>query len=290
MGAPKLGWIHLLPSEARNVIVKYSPKWRISCVIPAKKRTINARSGFDDSTRDISLEIPDLIFSHSIKKPWKIDSKVKSYFSLFAIDLKKSDGLYVTPFLLANVYNSGTVCFGETANVKNLRQANNYFWASPFNEDNCPYLRDHHINCPTRGHQYYDHLEEDDLDDEELEDFDGCRCACCLGICECGCRCDLGKEFFQWIDNYPSKLETCEYTKKSYFFCGDKYFGYPEKTQAVFLSNDQTLLDLIPQSSWRRDCQKNNVAIGVATKKDDKWDINLGSYQFLINEDMVTIL
>lgn len=301
-----LGWIYLLPSDASNVIVKYSPKWTISCVISKSEKKITAchrkYHDFEDptiTTRDISIHTPDLIWSHSLKKPWDYNSKVNPYFSLFAIDLKQSDGLYAVPYRLANVYDSATVCFGDTSReITNLRQANNYFWSSPFNEDNCPYKSFHRKTCEGRDHEWYDHYEpescgcgeedcgycEDDTNSEE------CRCECCIEICGCECGCQITDEFFEWVSNYNKHLESSQYIKKNSFFCGKKYFACPKPTEALFISNNKELFDIVPKTSWRRDYKNTNVVIGVASKNYNEWEIDLGSFQFKIQQDKVKIV
>jgi hypothetical protein len=296
-----LGWLYLLPSDACNVIVKYSPKWAISCVIPKSKKKITAchrnYHEFDDlavTTRELEIETPNLIWSHSLKKPWESYSKINPYFSLFAINLNQSNGLFAVPYRLANVYSSATVCFGDsTQDITNLRQANNYFWASPFNEDNCPYKEIHRKNCEDRSHEWYDHYDSEDCDCGDCGYCDGgeggeCRCECCINICGCNCPCSLTEEFFSWISNYDKQLG--QYIKKNSFFCGKKYFACPKPTEAIFLSNNKKLFEKVPKTNWRRDYKNTNVVIGVASKNYNNWEIDLGSFQFKMNQDTVRII
>jgi hypothetical protein len=314
MKSTKLGWIYLMPSKASKVIVKYSPRWMISCVLPKTERKISVKS-YNRNTdvvdaKEFDIETPELIISHSLTKPWIDKSKMQTYFSLFTIDSERSDGVFTTPYRLANTYPSGVICFGGVVSVNgmikapaNLRQANNYYWASYFNEDNCPYVKLHRESCNNFNHEYYEHYEIEDCCEchsymDDPDDFDSttdcscepCECECCRQICGCGCGCDLQDEFHSWITNYAGRVKTKEFIKKTAYFCGKKYFAYPEPAQAVFVSNNPELLETIPKTSWRRDCQDTNVVIGVATKQDTAWDINLGSFHFSIeNNKVITV-
>jgi hypothetical protein len=291
-GPEILGWVYLLPSDASNVIVKYSPKWIISCVLPKSKKKITAcYRSYDDyadplvTTRELEIETPDLIWSHSIRKPWDNFYKIEPYFSLSAINLSQSDGLYAVPYRLSNVYSSGTVCFGGSpSEITNLRQANNYFWSSPFNEDNCPYLSVHRKTCEDRVHEWFDHYDEDENEEGS------CGCECCINICGCKCECSMENEFFDWISSYRKQLDNSQFVKKNSFFCGKKYFACPKTTEAVFLSNNQKLFELVPKTNWRRDYKNTNVVIGVASKNYNDWEIDLGSFQFKMNQDTVRII
>jgi len=298
-----LGWAYLLPSEASNVIVKYAPKWTISCVIPRTEKKIIANHHtyhkWDAAapklcTKILDIKTPDLIWSHAFKKPWDSYSRVTPYFSLFAIDLQQDNGIYAIPYRIANVYSSGTVCFGEAAEIANLRQANNYFWSSPFNQDNCPYTEIHRKTCNYRNHEWFDHSEDTYCGEEECDECDGgeytCRCECCVNICGCKCDCSMEEEFFKWVSLYHKRIITSQFVKKNNFFCGAKYFACPRPTKAVFISNNHKLLETIPKSSWRRDYKNTDVVIGVASKNYNEWEIDLGSFQFKLSKDKVRMV
>lgn len=310
---PKVGWIYLLPTNAKSVIVKYSPKWKISCVLPEQERDITLtyyNPKIDDILKtSYSITSPDIILSHSLTKPWTDETKVVPYFSLFAIDSSKKDGIYALPYRISNVYSSGNICFGHTSSTElsNLRSANNIFWQSPFNLDNCPYMKIHRSMCPSIDHEWYDHfdIEEScecmyDVEGEHVEFHDccceACRCECCLRVCNCVCRCDLKPELDKWVESYSEQLKSLQFTKKTNYFCGSKYFAAPKATTAVFMSDNKSLLKNVPENCWRTDAQNTKIVIGLAeikneTEKSHKsWDIDLGSFQFTIEETKVEIL
>jgi hypothetical protein len=267
-----------------------------------------------DYERTLLIDSPPFLLSHSLKKPWDTFDKIKEYFSINAVDSSKSDVIKVTPYRFANVYSSGTICFGEIVLIggmpQNLRQANNFFWATPFNEDNSPFFDIHSKNCDSRTHDYYDHYDDfhrdcsyyalDDID----YDFDACSvcpcckgecncrcmCECCEGLCACRCRCDLTEKFFSWIQNYSDFLKTKQFTVKTKHFCGKKYFGYPKHASSVFISNSEELKDRIPEKHWRKDAQDTNVVIGVANLVDGCWNIDLGSHKFQITTEQIVVL
>jgi hypothetical protein len=300
------GWIYLLPTESIKVIVKYHPKWMISCILPETRRQIFVSCrDFDsdiDCQKSIKIDVPSLILSHSIKKPWAIHSKIKEYFSIHAIDLSKSDNVYALPYRFANVYSSGTICFGDVALdglPKNLRQANNFFWSTQFNEDNSPFFDMHYSQCRQQEHDYYAHPWHICINYPDSL----CSCLCCKGVCRCECKCEcctkicgcrcccnLTKEFFEWVPSYFNYIKEKQHVIKTKLFCGNKYFAYPDKAGAVFLSNKKKLLNEIPEKHWRFDPEGTSAIIGIAEQSGNSWKINLGSFEFTIKNTQVTIM
>lgn len=296
------GWIYLLPSEAINVIVKYHPKWLISCVLPeTSRRIIGKRVDYrTDEAHKGSLDIktPDIILTHSIAKPWDEYSKADPYFSINRIDLKKGGGIHATPYQLANVYSSGQICFGETTFggvPKNLREANNIFWSTPFNEDNCPFFENHPSVCKNKDHDFLDHPRTPPATwaarNLRVKAIKGCCCECCINECGCQCKCNLNKGFFAWLKNYYTVVTTKKTTVKTKYFCGDKYFACPKPAKAIFISNSESLLKKIPENHHRIDGQRTTVIIGVAEiKNETHWKVDLGSTSFSIPKSQVTFM
>lgn len=307
------GWIYLLPSEAINVIVKYHPKWLISCVIPETSRRITAKrvDYRTDEAHEGKLDIktPSIILTHSIAKPWAKYSKTASsfldtdpYFSINRIDLKKRGGIHATPYRLSNVYSSGQICFGDTVFggvPKNLREANNLFWSTPFNEDNCPFIENHPSLCKNKDHEFLDHprtyghgpRSRQPSRGVRATSIRGCKCECCINECGCQCKCDLNKGFFDWLKNYYITVTSKKTTVKTKYFCGDKYFGCPKPTKAIFISNNEALLQKIPENHWRKDGQRTTVIIGAAgIKNETHWKVDLGSTSFSIPKSQVTFM
>lgn len=284
------GWIYLLPSESINVVVKYYPKWLISCVLPETTREITAkRVDFQTDVlhqAQFKIKTPDLILTHSIAKPWDAYGKTTPYYAINRIDLTKKAGIFANPYQLANVYSSGHICFGDTTFggvPRNLREANNIFWSTPFNEDNCPYFDDHLGHCYDKKHEY--------LDPTHPKLGKNCRCECCINECGCICRCDLNKGFFEFLKSYYDRIIAQKPIKKTKYFCGDKYFASPEPATAVFISNKKPLLKKLPETSWRQDGQGSSVVIGVAKlKSDTHWSVDLGSTSFSIPKSQVILL
>ena len=160
-----LGWIYLLPSNTQSILVQYSPKWKISCVLPEKQRRIHFKFhvcndvACQDYDNTFNIKTPTLVMSHSMIPPWVKSTKQNSYFDLYALDNTKKEHLYTAPYRLANVYESGKICFGAVSanDIASLRKANNLFWSSPFNLDNCPLVRQHQLNCGAVEHHYEEH-------------------------------------------------------------------------------------------------------------------------------------
>ena len=303
----KIGWIYLLPSETLKVIVKYHPKWMISAVIAnTSKKIKTVKRLYDEHAdevdeRDILVKIPDLIMSHSMQKPWVSNSKIETYFSINAIDLQQTSGIYVIPYRLANVYSSSNICFGDIAlerKPSNLRQANNFFWASPFNEDNCPYLDKHLQICEERNHDHYDEKrireqyesESEKLDVLEMEERIQANCACCFNECACPCTCDTTDLYYDWLNNYYELLKNQKYTLSTTLFCGERYFAVDTPTCALFLSNHLEALSKVPEKMHRLDCQNTKVVIGAAKPSKDGWTVDFGGHSIdLTNEETEVI-
>ena len=300
----KIGWIYLLPSETIKVIVKYHPKWMISAVIAntsKKIRTVKRLYDEEDATEelDILIKIPNLIMSHSMQKPWVLNSKIETYFSINAIDLKQTSGIYVIPYRLANVYSSSNICFGDVAlerKPSNLRQANNFFWSSPFNEDNCPYLDRHLQTCTERNHDHFDEkrireqYEAEKLDPLEMEARIQADCACCFNECACECTCDTTDLYHDWLNNYYELIKNQKYTLSTSLFCGERYFALDTPVSALFLSNHSKALNQVPEKIHRLDCQKTKVAIGAAKPSKDGWTVDFGGHIMDLTNEQIEVI
>lgn len=288
----KVGWVYLLPTETISSIVKYSPKWMVSCVLPETKRQIIVRTlDYDEDEYQeniLEIDVPSLILSHTLRKPWALNTKIKEYFSINVINPEKKTALEIIPYRFANVYSSGNICFGDVeldGLPKNLRQANNFFWSTSFNEDNSPFYDLHRNLCKNVTHEYYDHLVCDCDDGCECD----CQCECCINACGCRCGCNLNKEFLKWVINYKTFIQEKKFITKNKYFCGDKYFACAKPSSAIFISNKRELLNEIPKKHWRFDFQQTPVIIGVAERNEDIWTINLGSFSFKLKHRNIKI-
>ncbi|RJR08397.1 hypothetical protein C4588_05700 [Candidatus Parcubacteria bacterium] len=175
---------YYIPQKSNRVIITTAKdEIIISIVYPETSKIIDATyisdygSVFNFST---TIQIPQLCFSHLIK-----ENKYSIHFykdSLFA------------PYLLANVYDYGTVCYGDTLfQFKDLRQAWNYYWGSSFNQENSKYYDYHRDRClGAISHDYAGHREEE-----------SCICACCIEICNCVCACNHSVLFKDYLESYP---------------------------------------------------------------------------------------
>jgi hypothetical protein len=127
----------LLPSQAESVIVKYQPEIQVSCVIPPQKFAISyaySRSTRNKKTLDVTT--PTLIMScgyGDVPTPRAYQRVTRAY-SLWSIDTARKDQIYAKPYLFANVWEQGKICFGGLK-PSSLRQAYNYYWTSSFNAE-----------------------------------------------------------------------------------------------------------------------------------------------------------
>ena len=308
-----LGWIYLLPSNTQSVLVQYSPKWKISCVLPKKQRNIQFKFhtcndwGCQDIDKKFDITTPPLIMSHSWIPPWVGSTKRLPYFEIFTLDTTSKKHICAVPYRLANVYDSGRICLGggiSANDIATLRKANNLFWSSPFNLDNCPLVRQHQLNCSGVQHHYEDHYEIEEscecrvyLDEQTNTyevDYDAlctcevCQCACCVEICSCQCDCNMVDLLDTWVTSYSER--PFDYIRMTNHFCGKKYFGSSKPIKALFISNQPDKLE-INSNQVRKDYRNTACVVGIATKIDKEcWDIDLGSSSIKINNDKVRCL
>lgn len=124
-----------------------------------------------------------------------------------------------------------------------------------------------------------------------------CNCPCCKNICSCPCSCILAKDFARMVSNYqppPDKWEV--YTS---LICGESFFASTNKATGVFISYDPQFLSNIPRQFWRTGIKKPNkmvrsdmpFVIGIANPKTNTtWDIDLGEFQFSLNQDQIALI
>lgn len=130
-------FVSLLPSQAESVIVKYQPEIQVSCVIPPQKFPISyAFSRSTNRKRKLDITTPTLIMScgyGDVPTPRTYKRVLRPY-TLWVIDTQRKNKIYGKPYLFANVYESGKICFGNLQ-PSSLRQAYNYYWTSSFNAE-----------------------------------------------------------------------------------------------------------------------------------------------------------
>lgn len=302
-----LGWIYFLPSETTRVIIKYYPKWMISCFLPNSSKRIFVSKYEEDTDsileREACIKVPSLLISHTLPKPWISESKIDSYFNIYAIDESNKLDICTKPYRLANVYSSGSICFGEIEEPYNLRQANNYFWASIFNEDNCPYLDNHYQNCKDRQHDHYDEeriveqvrtslavaYSSKPFNLEAEQEKAKLKCSCCLNECGCSCGCDLTECFYDWINNYYEFLLQPKFTINTKLFCGEKYFECVNPLTALFITNNKNVLEKISEHSLLQDC-KDTFIIGQARYTNNKWEIEINNHKLSLLSDEIEVI
>jgi len=146
--------VSLIPSQAESIVVKYQPDIQASCVIPPQVFDINYANTRSAHKKIIKVTTPTMIMSCSYGGiPRSIAGRNSRYgFTLWAIDTERKSKVYAKPYLLANVYTNGNVCFGSLY-PRSLRQAYNMFWSSNFNSD--LYRMPHH--CGKKDHTLYYH-------------------------------------------------------------------------------------------------------------------------------------
>lgn len=152
---PSQVYVSLIPTAANSVLVKYDPEIQVSCVIPPREYQIIFNIKRQKNTKSsINIKAPSLIMScgyGDVPTPTTYKTVAHGY-GLYAIDELRKKEIWAKPYLLANVWDKGQICFG-TLIPGSLRQAFNYYWGSGFNAD---LLRSPHV-CDKKVHYYYYH-------------------------------------------------------------------------------------------------------------------------------------
>jgi len=191
-------YVSLVPTIANAVLVKYDPDIQVSCVIPPREYEVSCTAKIDRTKRKtITVKAPSLIMScgyGDVPTPSSY-KRVASGYGLYVIDESRKKQIFAKPYLLANVWDRGQICFG-TLIPGSLRQAFNYYWTSGFNSD---LLRSPHI-CANRSH-YYDYHQ-------------GCRC-----MMQKVHSCDCGEELFH--NHFSCGCSTVAKSKKCRGTCGE---------------------------------------------------------------------
>lgn len=183
--------VYYLPKIASQLVITYlADDVAISIVCPNHEKNINSHfvsnSGriYADNNQ---IKVPELYLTHLLHK------------DQFLLHTHQNDKF--SPYLLANVYEYGVICFGDVFDhcPKDLRQAWNYFWESPFNQENSEYYDYHKAKCAgVSEHTYAGHR-------SGKWDEDACICACCIEICNCPCFCLESQLFNQYLTDYSEK-------------------------------------------------------------------------------------
>jgi len=199
-------YVSLIPTIANSVIVKYDPDIQISCVIPPRDYEVTFNIKHSKVRKNINVKAPSLIMSCGYKDvPTPLTYKnVAHGYGLYVIDESKKAEIWAKPYLLANVWEHGNICFGSLL-PGSLRQAFNYYWTSGFNAD---LLRSPH-RCDKKLHHYDYHV--------------GCQC-----LKQKTHQCDCNNEIFH--NHYGCGCNTVAKSKKCKGTCGKESATSENKT------------------------------------------------------------
>lgn len=171
---PDSVYVSLVPTGSISVLVKYRPDVQVSCVVPPKDFEIKFASGRAYNRHrpfaTTKVQSPTLIMScgyGDVPTP-RTYQQVSLGYTLWAVDTQDKQHVSVKPYLLANVWEKGTICFGSLTPTS-LRQAFNFYWSSSFNDE---LTKANHQKCPKAEHRFDWH--------------NGCRCENTRNhTCEC---------------------------------------------------------------------------------------------------------
>lgn len=149
-------FVGLLPSGAKAVMVKYRPQIQVSCVMPPKDFSVSYGGRRSRRKKSVELTTPTLLMSSTLHDMPNASNynRIQGDYTLWAMDTTRNDAIWVKPYLLANVWERGSICFGALRPVS-LRQAYNYYWASSFNAD---LFRVRKHVCTKKSHVYSWHV------------------------------------------------------------------------------------------------------------------------------------
>ena len=258
-------YVVALPTASNKIVVNYGDSSiKVSCALPAKEHKIMYRSDGDYDQQTAKIKAPPILF---IGEYCDIpaDHTVLNFY-IFGLNTRCPNIIYGAPYMLANVYSSGRICFGSFR-PKNLRAAYNQFWTTPFNSE----LIEESFSLVG----YPDDYDPDDYYDED----------------------EVSKHFFT-IDNHD--LDT--YIEESYqeiykeqpwedltsFVCGRRFWASPRGAPGVLVSNNRTLLKKIPRKYWRQ-YRGSPLFIARATKTKKGWNFFSGTVKFSLPEKNIAL-
>lgn len=186
-------YVSLIPTGSTSVMVKYRGEVQVSCVIPPKEFDIKFASGRayhrNKQFNTTKIKSPTLIMScgyGEVPTP-RTYHHVSLGYTLWVVDVENKQQVSVKPYLLANVWEKGTICFGSL-HPTSLRQAFNYYWSSSFNDE---LTKPTHTKCPNAEHRYLWH---NGCQCEEYFSHNTCDCPRETFHSHHGCRCSTVRE------------------------------------------------------------------------------------------------
>lgn len=179
--------LYYLPRQTEECLISYEDEITLTVVCSSSLKTITFER--ESGLYSACVAQPELYLVHNL---------LQKEFSL----LHKEGDSYA-PYQVANVYKDGTICFGDLVEPLDARQAWNYFWETPFNDDNSEFY-DYHNHCcgGAVSHSYAGHR------------MQPCFCACCLDICICPCSCNMSELFIRYMQNYIPRKDTYKKNKR----------------------------------------------------------------------------
>lgn len=250
-----------LPSGTKSVVVNYTDRLKVSCVMPPSKRTILLgydESQFDEETYDeggncpretMEISCPDLLFTSSYAQIPMYgccpDDVIQGH-SIFVFNPKSKSHIEGCPYVISNVYASGGICFGDLVYPLSPQEAFNVFWQSPF-------------NCDLRDEAYEAGV---DIYSDDVEEF-----------------------IQEYHENGIDQQDWEDLTEQ---ICGNKFWASPEGGDALLVCSGKHLLRKIPNKFWRKDHNGYPFIVALGHKKDHHWEFVSGGFKFSLDKGFVT--
>ena len=264
-GGRKKHYVIPLPTNCKSVIVSYDEMFKVSCVLPPKKRTVRVSTGYvdsdefydydhdDESLKDLAneaytsveIDCPSLLLCTPYRDIpyYGYVKRLIDGHSIFCLDDDVLDHISAAPYIISNVYKNGNICFGANATPDSPRKAFNVFWCSPFNDELYGESGAEHIGC--------------------TETF---------------------------VKNYHDKvLAYAPWEDFTYEICGSHYWASPRGAEGLFISDTKELLQKIPQKYWRKGPGGIPFIVALAEEQSGFWQFTSGSFKFSLNSNSVRI-
>jgi hypothetical protein len=285
--------IYLLPTDNAGAIFQFAPTYKLTAFMP---RTIRTIAAIGDETIFFKKRLPALAmvqemtfsvsYSHKGRypnttlvrhwdKPW--DEQHQWY--LFAVR-GSLDKFETAPYRMANVHESGLICWGGDENVpKNLRLANSIFWNTPFNKDLWDF-RTTHLDNPKRKCTASHTCPGGCSDEDEY-------CACCNGECNCSCPHLVTKAFAKRMLNYRPK----KWKPATPYIQGTQFIHTKECADAFFVTNKAATLKLLAKQGVTpiRDMSNNKIVVAFANRHKDGWELLIGKEHIILPKEKVKL-
>jgi len=249
-----------LPSKTESVIVKYDTgddeEWeedeiafRVSCVVPPAKHLITTEDDYCEY-KDLKVTTPYQIICIDycdIPIYKKAQAVVCSHWH-FALNMAFKNKIRIKPYLMANTFPNGEICFGDYMLPVDLKQTYTQFWSSTFNDELCNSLSD-----ARAGKKFTRKVKLPTSQDKKITSY------------------------------YGKILPAQKWEEGDDFICGKSYWASPEGAAGIIITNQKALLRKIDRKFWRKSVQGTFIIVKANPIASGDWLCESGGFKFVLD-------